>query len=252
MLPLELSDKYLFSGVRTSAAEPFSYLHIPLDASDGDSAATWFAIRQLFFDPARHAALAERFTARVLDANDGDEARRRLRSSAEQILARFARGGPDALPASGEEDRAAAFFQMLQGMVWDAWMSAREAAGQSALEPGDAHAPFIRDALIAMIDSQRHDVPLTLQLTGYEFRQASILQATRAPGKPLVYLGSLLLALGVFAMRHIRERRLFVLLKDDEALVAMSSNRKTLDVEEAFVRHCHGLAAASPPVSRSV
>ncbi|MDR3213847.1 MAG: cytochrome c biogenesis protein ResB, partial [Azoarcus sp.] len=72
----------------------------------------------------------------------------------------------------------------------------------------------------------------------------TILQATRSPGKSLVYLGSLLLALGVFAMLYIRERRLFVLLKDDEALLAMSSNRKTIDVEETFARHCDGLAAA--------
>ncbi|MCL1860976.1 MAG: cytochrome c biogenesis protein ResB, partial [Proteobacteria bacterium] len=50
--------------------------------------------------------------------------------------------------------------------------------------------------------------------------------------------------LGVFAMLYIRERRLFVLLKKDEALVAMSSGRKTIDLDEAFARHRDGLAAA--------
>ncbi|MDR1661414.1 MAG: cytochrome c biogenesis protein ResB [Azoarcus sp.] len=70
------------------------------------------------------------------------------------------------------------------------------------------------------------------------------MQATRAPGKSLVYLGSLLLVLGIFAMLYIRERRLFVLLKGGEALAAMSSNRKTIDADEAFARHRAGLAAA--------
>jgi hypothetical protein len=45
-------------------------------------------------------------------------------------------------------------------------------------------------------------------------------------------------------MLYIRERRLFVLLKGGEALAAMSSNRKTIDADEAFARHRAGLAAA--------
>ncbi|MDR3212444.1 MAG: cytochrome c biogenesis protein ResB, partial [Azoarcus sp.] len=184
MLPLELSGhKYLFSGTRANPMEPFSYLRIPLD--ERDSADTWFAIRQVFFDPARHAALAERFTARALDASDGDELHKRLKSTAEYILTLFADGGVEAIStfieseafvkhAASEEERqrtGAAFFQILHGMVWDAWMSVREAAGQDALEPKDEHAIFIRDTITAMIDSQHYGAPFYLHLTDYEFRQ---------------------------------------------------------------------------------
>ncbi|MDR1062906.1 MAG: cytochrome c biogenesis protein ResB [Azoarcus sp.] len=256
MLPLEIEGrKYLASGVRASQAEAFHYLRIPLDGDD--KADTWFAIRRIFFDPERHAALAERFTARSLDASDESDLRKRLKETAENTLALFARGGLAAISdfienaafterPTSEEDRqraGAAFIQILQGLVWDAWMSAREASGRDTLEIGDEHAPFIRDALFALIESLQYGAPLYLQLTDYKHRQATILQATRAPGKPLVYTGSLLLTLGVFAMLYIRERRLFVLLKDDEALVAMSSNRKTIDADETFARHCAGLAA---------
>ncbi|MDV7399902.1 cytochrome c biogenesis protein ResB, partial [Arthrospira platensis SPKY1] len=86
--------------------------------------------------------------------------------------------------------------------------------------------------------------PVFLQLDAFEQRQATVLQATRSPGQPLVYLGSLLLVIGVFAMLYIRERRLFVLLKPGEVLLAMSSNRKALDVDETFKRHEEGLRAA--------
>ncbi|MDR1462230.1 MAG: cytochrome c biogenesis protein ResB [Azoarcus sp.] len=257
MLPLEIEGrKYLVSGVRASQAEAFHYLRIPLD-SDG-KADTWFAIRQLFFDPERRAALAERLTARMLDTSDESTMRERLKETAENTLALFARGGLAAIsdfidstesaaehPAS-EEDRqraGAAFIQILQGLIWDAWMSAREASGHDALEIGDEHAQFIRDTLIALVDSIQYGAPLYLQLTDYKHRQATVLQAARAPGKSLVYTGSLLLALGVFAMLYIRERRLFVLLKADEALVAMSSNRKTIDTDETFARHCTGIGA---------
>jgi cytochrome c biogenesis protein len=37
--------------------------------------------------------------------------------------------------------------------------------------------------------------------------QASVFQVARAPGKKLVYLGAVLLIIGVFAMLYIRERR---------------------------------------------
>ena len=52
------------------------------------------------------------------------------------------------------------------------------------------------------------------------------------------YLGCALLVAGVFFMLYVRERRLFVLLKDSgEVLIALSSNRKTLDTDTEFARH---------------
>ncbi len=54
----------------------------------------------------------------------------------------------------------------------------------------------------------------------------------------MVYFGCLLLTLGVFSMVYIRERRLWVWLKDRDAgsvaLMAMSSQRKTLDFEKDY------------------
>jgi cytochrome c biogenesis protein len=40
--------------------------------------------------------------------------------------------------------------------------------------------------------------------------KASVLQVTRSPGKKVVYLGCLLLVLGIFSMFYIRERRIWV------------------------------------------
>jgi cytochrome c biogenesis protein len=94
-----------------------------------------------------------------------------------------------------------------------------------------------------MSDSHFYGSPVYLQLDAFEQRQATVLQATRSPGQPLVYLGSLLLVLGVFAMLYIRERRFFVLLKPNEVLVTMSSNRKAMDVDETFEHHTEGLRA---------
>jgi len=246
MQPIQINGLwYLLSGTRTSRTEDVSWLRIPLD-NDG-RVDTWFSIHQSFFDPTRQAALIKRF---VSHSTNKDE-KKTLEAAAGLLLAQFAQGGMIAVEKSISEmkipedkrDEATMFFmEILQRLVWNAWMMVRETAGKSALEPNDIYAPFLRDAFIALDSSIRYGAPFYLQLTGYEQRQASVLQATRSPGKQSVYLGSLLLVLGVFAMLYIRERRLFVLFKKDEALVAMSSGRKTIDLDEHFARHRDALA----------
>ena len=61
----------------------------------------------------------------------------------------------------------------------------------------------------------------------------------RAPGQNIVYLGCLLLILGVFAMLYVRERRLWVWLSPEgdqssQASMALSSNRKTMEADREF------------------
>jgi cytochrome c biogenesis protein len=280
MVPIELAGrKYLHSGVRSNPGEPFRFLRIPVDNIDNkdDRIDTWFAIHRAFFDPGQRAALTERFALRNLDAADApaekkaknkkqskkerDQAAQdrqareaehtRLKTAAESTLALFSKGGINAIsdfietsvPEAEREKAGEVFLQVLTELIWDAWMNAREAAGQKTLGPESRNDPFIRDTLIALADSPGY-APFYLQLTDYEQKQATVLQATRSPGKPLVYLGSLLLVLGTFAMLYIRERRLFVLLKNNEALMAISSNRKTIDLDEVFARHRNALDAA--------
>jgi cytochrome c biogenesis protein len=83
-------------------------------------------------------------------------------------------------------------------------------------------------------------------MTNYEQLEASGLQLTRSPGKNLVYLGSVLLVLGIFAMIYIRERRIWLLIKPKtgEVLFAMSANRKNRDFEIEFEQYCDQLKKA--------
>jgi len=78
--------------------------------------------------------------------------------------------------------------------------------------------------------------------------QASVFQLTRAPGKNLVYLGSLLLVAGIFSMFYVRERRLWFWLKDAgsgvDVVMAMSTARKTFDFEKEFVQTRDAAGAA--------
>ncbi|AEG67814.1 cytochrome c biogenesis protein [Ralstonia solanacearum Po82] len=92
-----------------------------------------------------------------------------------------------------------------------------------------------------------------LQLVDFQQVQASVFQLTRAPGKNIVYLGSLLLVLGVFSMFYVRERRWWLWIRPQaggsahgaHVLTAMSTARRTLDFDREFERLKQDVRAAA-------
>jgi cytochrome c biogenesis protein len=80
--------------------------------------------------------------------------------------------------------------------------------------------------------------------------QASVFQVARAPGKKVVYLGCALLILGVFSMLYIRERRVWVWLVPEgagsRAMMALSTNRKTMDGDREFAQLTDKLIGVAP------
>ena len=111
-------------------------------------------------------------------------------------------------------------------------------AGEPPVEASEAHGRFLQLATNALSDSFFYGAPVYLSLEEFTEVKASVLQVTRSPGKKVVYLGCLLLVLGIFAMFYIRERRIWVWVKERDgeahAMMAMSTQRKTLDFEREF------------------
>jgi cytochrome c biogenesis protein len=95
-----------------------------------------------------------------------------------------------------------------------------------------------------------------LQLDSYTEIKASVFQLARAPGEKIVYLGSALLVAGIFSMFFVRERRLWLWIKDagpdghSRVLMAMSTARRTLDFEKEYAqtRAALGAALGTPPL----
>ncbi len=114
----------------------------------------------------------------------------------------------------------------------------RERAGVVPLPRDEATQRFMTQAVISLSDSFFYPAPMALQLKDFTHVQASVFQVARAPGKTVVYLGCLLLIIGVFAMLYVRERRLWVWLapagQGAQATMALSTNRKTLDADREF------------------
>ena len=152
------------------------------------------------------------------------------------------------VPEAEQRNAANLFLKMLNGTLWELWQAARARDGKAPVSADDTHARFLQLATNALSDSFFYGAPVYLQLDEFVEIKASVLQVSRSPGKNVVYLGCLFLVLGVFSMFYIRERRLWVWISDgngggadggsdhagSRALMAMSTQRKTLDFEHEF------------------
>ena len=247
-LTLEGAQVYL-AGVRSNPSENFSFLRIPSDERHG--VGDWMRLRAALSDPAARQEAAVRYASRALSAEQrgGGSLAGQLKESAARTLDIFAgadgRGGfvgvarfLEQIPQAEQEKAAGIFMKMLNGALWELWQVARERNGDAAAEPTDANGRFLQLATNALSDSFLYGAPVYLQLDDFTEVKASVLQMTRSPGKNVVYFGCLLLTLGVFAMFYIRERRVWVWVRDvdggAEALMAMSTQRKTLDFEREY------------------
>jgi cytochrome c biogenesis protein len=256
MQPVSIDGAQVFlAGVRNSPADQFNFLRIPAD--DQHSVREWMRLRAALADPALRDLAAQRYASRSIQFNASADAlalAAQLKQSSAKMIELFAGNGKQggfvavadfigALKVPEAEQRKAAnlFLKMLNGSLWELWQAARERDGQAAVSADDSHARFLQLATNALSDSFFYGAPVYLQLDEFVEVKASVLQVSRSPGKKVVYLGCLFLVLGVFSMFYIRERRLWVWLSDapdggagSRALMAMSTQRKTLDFEHEF------------------
>jgi cytochrome c biogenesis protein len=249
MLPLDLDGRwFLMSGVRESPNEAFHYLRMPLDA-DG-SIDSYMRLRGALLNAELRPEIAARFARQALPQNAwGTEIEDKLKFSASQVLALFAEGGFESLgrfieekvPAAEREKAAGTYLRILELAAFEALQIANRQAGLPAPKTNDATGWLVRDTLNSVSDLFVYGAPIYLQLMQYDEVKASGLQLTRSPGQNVVYLGSLLLTLGVFFMLYVRERRVWLRIKPGHALLAMSSAKHTIDFEKEFVQHSQAL-----------
>lgn len=251
MQPVVLDGEMVYlTGMRDSPSEDFRYLRLPAD--ENSSVQEWMRLRAALYNPELRAEAAKRFARQAMpDARPNAGALRdQLQQSALRGLEVFAGDGKTAgyvavaaflekVPAAEQEKAADIFMKILNGTLWELLQAARDKDGLPALAADEKQMRFLQLATNALSDASFYGAPVYLQLNEFEEIKASVLQVTRSPGKNIVYLGCLFLTLGVFAMFYIRERRLWIWLKPDgegrtHALMALSTQRKTLDFEKEF------------------
>ncbi len=264
MQPLNIDDMPMFMlGVRESSAEEFKYLRIPADADL--SLNEWLTLRSLLQDPAARQRAVQRFTSTVGQQSGFAVAPQmvaQLKESATRSIDLFSGatafakeqakeagikpGGfaalgsfiDKAVPESEQQKAAEVVLKVLNGVIWELWQEARAQLGLPPAKNDVASQRFIQAATSALSDVNFYPAPLVFQLDSFEEVKASVFQVTRSPGKNMVYLGCLLLTLGIFAMFYLPERRIWVRsIANGKHLFAMSTSRKTMDFEKEFEKY---------------
>ena len=259
MVPVDTGDgqPVFLLGVRDRPEEPFRYLRVPSD--DQGSMDGFVRMRAALADPALRGRAIERYIVRATDPSRPELAQQ-LRTSATRALALFAgseRARPDATSGGGwraiaefmeanvpegERERAGGVLvRILNDVLFEVLNLSRESAGLAALPGDEKSQAFLTQAVLAVSDAHFYPAPLAMMMIDFTQVQASVFQVARAPGKNIVYLGCLLLIVGIFAMLYVRERRVWVWLAPrgaeqdgSDATMAFSVNRRTIDTDREF------------------
>jgi cytochrome c biogenesis protein len=258
MLPVELDGQRVFlAGVRDTPAESFRYLRIPVD--DKGDMDGWLQLRQALGDAALRERAARRYAEAATPA-DKPQMTPQLQATALRALGLFSGaegvkpgekpvGGLPALSSFIEREVPEAergrvsevLLRILNGSLFELYKLVRQEAGQAVPELGDATQTFMTQAVLALSDSMFYPAPVLLQLADFKQIQASVFQVARAPGQKLVYLGAVLLIIGVFAMLYIKERRVWIWLEPvhnggTRVRMALSCTRASPDTDTEFER----------------
>ncbi|MEY4978322.1 MAG: hypothetical protein RLZZ352_592 [Pseudomonadota bacterium] len=263
MLPVEINGARMYLlGMRETPSEPYRYLRIPADDQDGLEG--FVRLRAALADPALRDQAIRRYAVSAVEGGRAELAQA-LEASASRALNLFAgaeavavdparsggvnsvRGGLQAVSAflernvpEAERERAGdVLVRILNGTLLELMQLSRERAGLPVLPLNETTQRFMALSVVSLSDSFFYPAPMAFKLKGFEHVQASVFQVARAPGQNIVYLGCLLLILGVFAMLYVRERRLWVWLAPQDGLssqaqMALSSNRKTMESDQEF------------------
>ncbi|MGE8319637.1 MAG: cytochrome c biogenesis protein ResB [Comamonas sp.] len=267
MLPVDTGDgqPVFLWGVREAVAAEFRYLRIP---ADGDrSWRGFFALKAALDDPRQREEAVRRY-AEMSVAGDRADLRAQLSQSALKAVTMFAGqagdkgervGGLQAVsdfmeanvPEAERSKAGEVLVRILNGVLFELAQMSREQAGKPPLPQDDATQRFMTQAVLSLSDIQLYPEPMVFELADFQQVQASVFQVARAPGKNVVYLGCLLLILGVFGMLYVRERRVWVWISPAAsggavAKMALSSNRKLLDTDREFEQLAQQLIGATP------
>ncbi|MGD8742535.1 MAG: cytochrome c biogenesis protein ResB [Granulosicoccaceae bacterium] len=227
MSPVDLEGRlFLMSGVRNSPSEEFRYLHIPAD--EQGSPQRFMRIRARLLDDAFVRKMAEQTVDSLLQSMP--DTQKAVRADLVETVVRttylFTDGGNAALvehiekniPEDKRQVAGSAYFNMLRAMLSNVYLEVlKEEGHELAGGVNDRQSQFFEDSWNALSRIYEYDSPFYLQLQNFEHIQASGLQITRSPGKNTVYLGCVMLILGVFMMFYIPQRRYWAWLRQTDA-----------------------------------
>ena len=246
-LPIVIDGKYFFmSGMRNSPQEEFNYLKIPAD--ENFSIKGFMTLKSLLNNPQKvNNAINKGINESAFTTSEKKEA---FKSGTQNIINAFIKGGynsvietmdlniPEQASFSDKERAIKTYINIIYLVSQELVRDYQDNNKGEIVFPINESPRFIQDALTAYSDSFFYGVPLYLELKDFKHVQASGLQLTKSPGQIWVYLGSILLVLGIFCMIYIQEIRLWIFRKKGSSslIVSLATNRDRMDFDQYAIR----------------
>ncbi len=251
MTPVMLDGRSFFlSGMRMSQAEDYRFLHVPLDADGGVD--RFMAFLAMVRDEARVREKVRRQLTSEMGITQEDPLYEQLTGSIVGLVTTFVNDGVDAIVAQTEKtiqeekrsDALAYYIKTIQGVLGSFYVDLlRQEGVDISAGVNDSDAAYFDDALNALSQLAPYGAPMYIKLQEFEHIEASGLQITKAPGQNIVYLGCVMLILGVFFMFYLHHRRLWLFISDQEngSMVLFAAaghrDRSDFDKEFSFLQH---------------
>lgn len=246
MYPVERDGREFFlSGVRSSPAEEFGYLHIPADG-DGELDGFIQFLQDLNDEQIVQQIASEMKDETLLSLQTEDDAvlADSLQKTLVTLVDMFIRGGfndvrnfiEQTLPEAERDSLAPAYLAMLREMLGRVYFEGLNLSDEATVN--EAQLLFMQDAIDAVGTLPRYGSPVYLALKDFTHIESTGLQIARSPGKAVVYLGCAFLVAGVFLLFYLPQRRFWMWLKKENqqthVYLAGMSNRNPNEFDTLF------------------
>ncbi|MBD3755270.1 MAG: cytochrome c biogenesis protein ResB [Gammaproteobacteria bacterium] len=249
---------FYMTGVRTINSEPFRYLFIPADAKRQKT--RFFKFLALINNPVENTRVFKEAFPQSEQTDDKTYALQiRLM---QQLMTLFRAKGFDGISEFinnnvPEEERQKVgdyYFGQTSFALQSLFLDILKQEGvqpASDADVSDFDKQWFEDALTAINTIPHYGPPMYFELESFKHIQSTGLQITKSPGKDVVYFGSAMLIIGVFFLFYVRQKRIWVNLRQaensgdqaDEAgtdiTVAGKDNKPLPETETEFERLVH-------------
>lgn len=248
MLPVTQNERrFILTGVRSSVAEPFRYLHIPADKDDGID--RFMAFHALLNDEKKVRKIAQNSVGDAMSniSKKDKVLQDEVVTSMMKLLALFNKGGyvaidkdiKDKVPEDRQVKVGQAYVKILQNLLQMSYLELLKQEGIDTTNGvSEEDSFFFEDATSAFAGIGAYGSPVYLQLAEFKQRESSGIQITLHPGQNIFYLGCLMLIVGIFMMFYISYQRVWIILKPEDGVLKLifagSGNRNQRDFAEAF------------------
>jgi cytochrome c biogenesis protein len=243
MQPTLQDNRYFFmTGMRTSSAEPFRYLFIPVD--EKNSSKRFFKFLAIINNPIKIKKLLNLYIPKI-DSIDNKTYNLQLQLFT-KLLVLFRKKGFQGInlfvqtniPKEEQEKVKDYYLEKTSLALQTLYLSILYQDEQNKDSISEFNEQWFEDAIIAISSLTRYGPAMYFELVSFKQIDSSGLQITKSPGKDIVYFGSSLLIIGVFFLFYLRQKRIWLAysVTDKSLIVAGKDSRDLPETKKEFAK----------------